>query len=119
MKKLLLDTNFLLLPFERRLDVFGALERLLQEPVKFFVLKECLDEARQSRFFSSAESLLKANRVAVVSAGNGKPDDLVARWAAAEKAVVCTNDAALRRRLKKLGIQVISLRGESRLDFAN
>ncbi|OIO27439.1 hypothetical protein AUJ16_03590 [Candidatus Micrarchaeota archaeon CG1_02_60_51] len=113
----MLDTNFLLLPFERRIDVFEGVERLLEEPVQFVVLKECLDEARASRLFKSVEAMV-AKKARVVSAGKGKPDDLILSWAKENGAVVCTADARLRIRLKKLGVPVILLKGESRLDFA-
>ncbi|MFX1475356.1 MAG: hypothetical protein ACFFCO_07770, partial [Promethearchaeota archaeon] len=40
----LLDTNFLLLPFQRRIDIFEEIKRLLNSHVEFVVLPEILGE---------------------------------------------------------------------------
>lgn len=113
-----MDTNFLFVPFEFKVDVFGQLHELIGTPFEAIVLKECLDEARSMRGFQSVHSWVNANKVRVESVGEGKPDDLIIEWAAANDASVCTNDVRLKRRLKNIGVQVICLKGKSKLGLA-
>ncbi|MFW9830614.1 MAG: hypothetical protein ACFFD8_02440, partial [Candidatus Thorarchaeota archaeon] len=44
--KVLLDTNFLLLPFQRRIDVFTEIPRLLGGHVVFLVLPQIMAELK-------------------------------------------------------------------------
>ncbi len=37
MRKVILDTNFLLIPFKFKIDVFGEIERLVEEPHEILV----------------------------------------------------------------------------------
>ena len=118
MEKVLLDTNFLFVPFEFKVDVFEQLHELIGGPFEVIVLKECLDEARSMRGFASVEAWLKARKVRVERAGEGRPDDLIIEWSVANNAWVCTNDLRLKRRLKKCEVQVICLMGKSKLGLA-
>lgn len=44
MKEIILDTNFLLLPFTLKIDIFGEIERIMYEPYKIIILKETVKE---------------------------------------------------------------------------
>ncbi|MFA4946072.1 MAG: PIN domain-containing protein [Candidatus Micrarchaeia archaeon] len=118
MKKVLIDTNFLFVPIEFGINLAEGVDEALGEPFEFYILKECLDEARKLRNYSTLERVAHSVKARVASAGEGKPDDLVLAWADANKAIVCTNDAGLKRRLKRRGLQVICLRGKSKLALA-
>ncbi|MFH1780264.1 MAG: hypothetical protein ABH803_03955, partial [Candidatus Micrarchaeota archaeon] len=52
---------------------------------------------------------LKKNNASIILE-KGKPDNAILSYASREKAVVCTNDLKLKARLKKQGLQVITLR---------
>ena len=47
MKKIVLDTNFLLIPATKRVDIFSEVKRIMDEPFKIYVFKESLDELRK------------------------------------------------------------------------
>ncbi len=118
-----LDTNFLLLLFEKKIDLEVEIERLLGEPHFFVVLKQCIDElqemAKHSRKFSLASkgviALIEKKKFKTETHFQGAPDDAMLEYCVAENAVLCTLDADLRRKAKKLRVKTIFLRGNSHL----
>ena len=116
MKKLLLDTNFLLMPFESKLDLFGGIEQLVPEPHSFFTTKSVKLELE--RFASQKNKKAVAAKSALASIlpkltlleDSGFADDSLFSLAKKEKFIVCTNDEALRSRLRAEKIPTIILR---------
>ena len=116
MRKIVADTNGLLLPFQFRLNLDAELERLfgsheviVPEPV----LAELEVLGQKDRRAKAALTLARGMRS--VSSGARSADDAVIDVALAHGACVLTNDRALLRRLKQLGIPRISLRSRSQL----
>ena len=122
--KILFDTNFLLLPFTCRVDIFDEAERIAGEKTEFAVLKSSLSELAsvKGRDKMAARAALvylerNAEKFEFVE-GEGKPDKQIAEFAARHRGVaVATNDSALKRRLKALGAKTIALRGRTHLEF--
>lgn len=121
--KVLLDTNFLLLPFQRRVDIFREIERLIGSRVEFVVLSQVLDELRQlkdtgplknRRAAASALELVARNchpaNAASTQTTELNADAALLRYAQQAKAVVATNDQELRQALVKQGSRTIFLR---------
>jgi hypothetical protein len=110
--KVLLDTNFLLLPNQFGVDIFEFLKYY-----KLATLSSCLDELKKlSRKKSKdglaarvALQLIKQNNVEIIRTKE-KGDRAILNYAAAERCVVATNDKELIKALKKYGIKVIRLR---------
>ena len=122
MKKVVLDTNFLLIPYQFRIDVFRQIERLLEVPHELVVPSGVVSELKKlskgkgkegaaSRF---ALKLLDAYKVKKVRSKGGV-DGWIAEYAGEENAIVATNDVGLRNRLKKGGVKMIALRSRARL----
>lgn len=44
MKKIVLDTNFLLLPYTKKIDIFSEIQEIMQEPYQIIVLQPVIDE---------------------------------------------------------------------------
>jgi len=124
MKKVWLDTNFLMLPVQFKVDLFGELERLMNEPFEVVVPSGAVGElriiaARGTKDGAAARVALKivdAGRAKVVES-SGKVDDWLVEKAG-EGDVVCTNDLELIRRLREIKVRRIQLRGKNHLDFA-
>jgi rRNA-processing protein FCF1 len=122
--KILFDTNFLILPFSARVDIFDEAERIAGERTEFFVLRASLGElanvkgkdrlpARAAMVYLERNS----NRFEFAD-GTGRTDRQVEEFAKRHpQAAVATNDRALRQRLKKAGARTIVLRGRSHLVF--
>ncbi|MGB7531976.1 MAG: PIN domain-containing protein [Halobacteriota archaeon] len=140
-KKVIVDTNALLIPGEFGVDIFEELERLGYGHiiVPEAVLSE-LDRLRQRPNLKGKEKraanighslLLKyvyeehdgcmvtINKEEEESWGQERErdvDELIIKMALTLKAAVLTSDEPLRRKLSKAGIATVYLRGKSRLE---
>lgn len=124
MRKVVVDTNFLLLPYQFNIDIFSGIEGLVQEPYMVIIPGGVLDElkklsSKKGRDGRAATVALKMieKKGTVVEKSTGGVDDWILLHAKREKAIVCTNDIALKKRLKEEKIQVIAMKGKSRLAF--
>ena len=86
MKKVILDTNFLLLPFQFKLDIFSEIERVLEMPKEILVPSLVLEElkrlsARGNRAaklgLAILEQKIKEGKVREVKS-SGRTDDWIA-----------------------------------------
>ena len=118
-----LDTNFLLLPFQRRIDVFEEIERLIGGHVQFIVLNQVLQElnfliasgkAKERAAASGAIELIRLHcqdpEAELPSLQALDADTALLHYAKKTGAVVATNDQALRHALVKQGSRAIFLR---------
>ncbi len=108
-----LDTNFLLLPFEKKLDVYEKIPLLLEDSVVFYTPRQCFDELiakKLEKKFAAALDLAR-KKIRVVLVLSQKPDDAVIEACREYNAVGATNDKQLRQKLKSAGIKTIFLRG--------
>ena len=123
--KVILDSNFLMAPFQFHVDVFEELEYLLQKKIDFIVpsaVKLELTSISSRGGEGAAEASLAlqlASRCRVVDV-NLKPeetvDDAIVKAAQKLGAVVATNDIELKKRLRDINIPVVYLREKSKLE---
>ena len=118
MREVILDTNILVSVVEKKIDVVRELNELLPDGFNPVILKQCLYEVKSldKKIASAVEKYVEANKIKVIE-GAGKADEIIFDYALKTHARVVTRDYALRKRLKKAGIQVIILIN-SRLVFA-
>ena len=127
MLRVILDTNFLVLPLEERIDVLDQIRDLLgARPIPILLL-ESLEEAlnkcvssspSERRLFKSALNLL--DNIVIESSGisQGKVDERILQFSIRRKAIVATNDKELRKRLRSLGVTVLYFReGKRRIEI--
>lgn len=120
---MLLDTNFLLLPFQRRIDIFEEIPKLLQRQVRLLILPQILDElhrlvnqgsSKEARAAQSAIEALDQFGAIVTDLPDSiqglDGDSALLQYAQKVNAVVATNDRELRLKLVKHGSRVIYLR---------
>lgn len=121
--KVLLDANFLVIPFENRFDAFKATEELLEE--RFFELPEylilscTLNELKKTKKINQGliNEVIERNKIRVIDCF-GKSDEKILEYAKKEeKIIVATNDVLLRRRLRLVGVKTISLKGKNHLEI--
>ena len=124
----LLDTNFLLLPFQiPRVRLFQELDRLIPGRYKLVVLDVCLEElenlsklhkGKRNMFLKAKEFAEKNCEVIRVDRDKFKAvDEAIVEYAKRLKAVVATNDRGLRAKLRKEGIPQVYLRGYDHLEL--
>jgi rRNA-processing protein FCF1 len=119
--KVIADTSFLMLPGTLKIDILDETEKLLEDkcelvvPTPVFEELKRLTERGSPRERSAAGLALKmAERFERVEI-KGEADESIVKLAEKMKVPVGTADLNLKRELRKRGIAVIYLRGESHL----
>jgi rRNA-processing protein FCF1 len=120
------DTNFLTLPYQFNVDVFSESKMVLEQRVDFVILRSVLEEINKLAE-TARGSDKRAFRIALELAENCKlvdvlgpisemaVDDQLIEHTAQVGGVLATNDKELRARAKVRGIPVLLLRGKKRL----
>ena len=128
MAKIIADTNFLLMPFEHRIDMASELLRIMHEPFTLIIFSGTQNElqtlagrvgkrAAAARFvLQNMETIRKKFKVETI-ASTGEVDRWIIKFVQENSVCVATNDIPLRMKLKALGVPVISMKGKSKLDF--
>jgi len=124
--KVILDSNFLMVPFQFNIDIFQEIEYLLQKKVDFIVPSSVKLEltgisARGGEGASEASLALQlASRCRVVEVTlqpQETVDDAITKAAQKLSAVVATNDIELKRKLGEIHVPVIFMRDKSKLEI--
>lgn len=122
MKKIILDTNFLTIPYKFKVDIFEEIDNLISEEHEIITLdgvvrelehlsKETGENAAAARI---GLDLLKKNQVKIIPVQEKNVDDAIVELSNQET-LVATNDKQLINRLKTKSVKVIYLRGKNRL----
>ena len=125
--KVILDSNFLLIPAQFKIDVFESMMSLLNQRHEPTILSTTLHELQTigqkgpPKLRKQAQIALKlAEKCRIVKVEKSRDetnDDVIIRIAAEWRSPVATNDRELRKRLRDRNIPVIFLRGKSRLEL--
>ena len=117
MEKIILDTNFLLAVFEIKVDIFAEIERICTFRYELFILDRTVDEVEnliKSPLLSKRQAakgalqLIKLKKVQILrTEGSRMVDDILVDL---KGAIVATVDMELKRRLRKKGIQIMTIR---------
>ncbi len=123
--KLLLDTNFLILPLKIGKNLLIQLDALLKLKYTLIVLEDSINELKyvHPRFFkniTSDRSLLDQLWPGIKIVGFNSPqesdvDEKILVYAVENKCVVATNDRDLRIRLREKSVPTIYLKHKSHL----
>ncbi len=117
-KKVVLDTNFLLIPGQFRVDIFSELDRVCQGAYQVFILDKTLEElenilrkqrGKHKEAAKLALGLVKAKNINTLPSGKETVDDAIVALADKDT-LVATQDMGLKRRLKGKAGGVITLR---------
>ncbi|MCX8197442.1 MAG: PIN domain-containing protein [Candidatus Micrarchaeota archaeon] len=127
--QIIVDTSFLLSHYEYKVDIYSHLNIISNGPVHILVPSVVLSEvhrlskkkgrkAAAARFaLACLEKMKKPFNIRVIASG-GKADEWIIKYCSKNKEVsVATNDVELHRKLNKLGVGVITLKGKSKLGF--
>ena len=121
--KILLDTNFLLIPAQFNVDIFAEIDRTVHEKYEIYVLDKTVDELKKlsndpkqslknRRAARLGLQLLKAKKVKILKKKGDSVDDVLAKI---KGYTIATQDAALKRRIK--GKKIV-LRAKKKLVFS-
>lgn len=134
MKTIILDTNFLLIPAEFRIDIFTEIHNLMDEPYEISILDMTLDELKQIQETQGgkaksgaklAQALIEHKKLKIIDIKqkslntpvNSKAvivDDILLNISD-KNTIVATQDGSLKKRLAEKGVKTIILRNKKHL----
>lgn len=111
MLRIILDTNFVTIPFQFKVDIYSEIERIIDEPHTLEFPKICLAELQKLKQGKAALELMQKKGVSFVEVPFKKNvDDSIVDYANEKKAVIATQDALLKKKALKNSLLVITLR---------
>lgn len=117
MIKVLLDTNFLMGLMRFRVGL-KEIDTLVTEPRQLVTINLVVNElkrlAKTSKYAKMALKLIELYKIKVLNSTETNTDKAIIKLAEKDF-IVATNDIALRRRLKRLGVKTIYLRARKHL----
>ena len=129
MKKILLDTNFLLIPWQFKVDIFTHIDKISAFKYELFILDKTLDELKKiveeqkGKDKDAAKVALKLialkNIRIIKTKSSEKTDELILKIASKDDFIVATQDKELRYRLKQKNVPIMLLRQKKRVVFFN
>lgn len=123
--EIILDTNFLMLPYRIGKDVFTMLEEMFLLKPSYITIKSVIkelenirsnDPIKERRGANLALSIIKETPVKILDDSDieGNTDDKILKIALKRGAIVATNDRGLRKKLREKGVTVIFFRERDR-----
>ncbi len=123
-RPVILDTNFLLIPFQFKINILSELDYLIDFSHSYTISSRTITELKKiakaigkdGMAARLALKLVEANKFDIVESRE-YVDDWIVHYAKKNRAVVCTNDSKLRRRLKHMDIKTVTMKSKSKLGF--
>lgn len=119
MKKIILDTNFLLIPAQFKVDIFSEIDRICNFNYELSIIDKTVDElkkiiktAKKGKDKSAAKlalALLKTRKIKKIKTKEGYVDNLILK-SINKDYILATQDALLKKKATKKGCRVIFLR---------
>jgi rRNA-processing protein FCF1 len=123
MKKIILDTNFLLIPIQFKLDIFSEIDRICLFKYKLYIIDKTIDELKEiiknqkgkhKLAAKIALQLIKKKNINKIKTKQGKVDDLILD-SLDKDTILATQDELLRKKALKKGTKLIVLRAKKYL----
>ena len=129
MKKILLDTNFLMACKQFKVDIFTQIDKISAFNYGLFVLDKTVEELKKiveeqkGKNKDAAKIALKLiaikNVRVIKTKGSKKTDDIILEMASGNDFIVATQDKDLKRRLINQSISIIVLKQKKILALVN
>ncbi|MBR9690526.1 hypothetical protein GOV08_02465 [Candidatus Woesearchaeota archaeon] len=126
MKRIFLDTNFLLIPAQLKVDIFAEIARVADFDYQLCVLEQSIDELKKmiatqkgktKDFARIALQMIKQKSLYITPfSKSGGVDDILVELSD-EKTVVATQDKELKKRIKEKGSNIITLKNKKYLEI--
>ena len=123
MKDVVLDTNFLVIPYTHKIDIYAELEKIVPEQHRLIILKGSITELEKLGKGASATAVgarvglqILAEKNIEIIESEGNVDDAITGYAnTRENVIVATNDRELKKKIKKTRAEIICFRGKAKL----
>jgi len=120
MKKIIIDTNFLMIPGEFRVDIFSEIKSIANFPYKLMIIDKTVDELKMiisrnmtksvDRLYAKiALGLIESQKIEKIHTQKSNVDDAIVDFADKDT-LVATSDKELKKRLREKNVKIINLR---------
>jgi rRNA-processing protein FCF1 len=125
-RPIIIDTNFLLIPFRYRIDILRELDYLVEASHRFVISSKTMTELKKIGKKVGKDGMAARLAIKLVVANSSRidiieseahVDDWIVEYSKISRAIVCTNDSELRRRLRARAIKVVTMKSKSKLGF--
>jgi hypothetical protein len=124
MKKIILDTNFLMIPYQFRVDIFEEIRRIMEGEYELVTLDGVVKELEKIKEYKGksaaaakiALEFIKIKSIKVINTDSEKVDNKIIELSD-KNTVVATNDIKLKKILKNKKIKIIYLRNKKYLEM--
>ncbi|MFH0818245.1 MAG: hypothetical protein V1909_06470 [Candidatus Micrarchaeota archaeon] len=125
MQILVVDANFLMSAYRFKVDAINGLNELLPAGYQLLAPSSVMQELEglsrnkspSGKGATYALEILKREGVKVIKTEKSA-DDWIVDYCSSNGAIACTNDSALRKRLRENKVKSIVLKGRARIDYA-
>ena len=125
MKKIILDTNFLLIPLQFRVDIFSEFNRICNFNYKLYIFEQSINELRNimekqpgkgKKAAQFALKLIKLKNIQAIKSDKEDVDSLILKNLD-QDTIIATQDMNLKRELLKKSASLIILRQKKYLQL--
>jgi rRNA-processing protein FCF1 len=124
MKKIILDTNFLTIPYQFNIDIFEEIDRIIEENYEVMTLDGVVRELKALMKAKGKNAvaaklgleLIKKKNIKIINTKE-KNVDITIVAISDKDTIVATNDRNLRKKLKNKNIKTLYLRSKKRLEM--
>ena len=125
MKKIILDTNFLMIPLQFRVDIFSEFERICNFNYKLYIYESSIDElsiimqtgsGKNKKAAQFGLKLIKLKNINVINSGEKDVDSLILENIDNDT-IIATQDMQLKRELIEKKASLIILRQKKYLQL--
>ena len=110
MQKIFLDTNFLLVPYQFKVDIFTEFERICDFPYEINILDKTIDElkniiekqkGKSKKAAKLALMLIKAKDLKITAVNSNKSVDDILVELSKKGYIIATSDKEVKKKVKK------------------
>ncbi|MEK6874914.1 MAG: PIN domain-containing protein [Nanoarchaeota archaeon] len=118
MRRIIIDTNMLLVPIQFKLDIFNQINQICTFNYDLCIVDKTITELDQiiqqgklldRRAARVAKLLVEQKKVKILDTTNTKADDAITELSK-PGIIIATNDRLLKQRAKQKGAQILTLR---------
>lgn len=99
MYNIILDTNFLLIIPQFKIDIFRELEKICNFKYKISILDKTLEELKNKQYEKLIKEIIKKKKINLVKTKGNNVDNILASIKD-KNTIIATNDKKLKKRLK-------------------
>ncbi|MCK5283022.1 MAG: hypothetical protein KAK00_06440 [Nanoarchaeota archaeon] len=121
MEKIILDTNFLMIPFTLKVDIFLEIDRVIIDEYRLYIIDKTIDEldniiekqsGKQKQAAKFALELIRKKKISKIKTetNNNDVDHEIISLLEKQDYIIATQDKLLKAKIRELNKKIIVLR---------